>query len=470
MATWQLRAGSSTLTFDGNPFWLAAATGVGLGMLRRLTERGPLQQGASDVGYRYDPRTINLVVAITASTLALMDAARDDLAEMLLPDQALALRCTRDDGEVRQIDVRCIGLADAPAQKPERLAGLQRVVVQLQAAEPWWYDPTALEVVFDLPAPEEDWYLGGGAVDAGNVLDHVTALETPATHTITAVDSANPWSIVIFGNFYTNVSADYTPVYANDDGSPTGSLDMVAMYARLTSPTYLTFALPGYAGGQGEARTDEDRMYSTVYAPPYVFPTNVLKIYLNDGTVATDPIYSGLVTVGLSTRMLWRDEGYGSVTFPGDAIWGAVYNIALSSAQRAAIYEELSAPTGLAQTLEVTYGGTVDEYPVIEIEGPVGDPVLVNETAGTTLDLTGTTLGIGEILTIDCRYGHKTVVDQTGTNRIAALSAESDLATFRLLATPNAAAGLNTLTLSGTGITPGVTETRMTYYERFGSL
>lgn len=150
MATWALIGSGGTITFNGEPFWLVSAIGVGLGPVRRLTESGPFQQGATDIGYRYEMRMINLVVALVADSLSDADAQRDALARVCSPaSTALALRCTRDDGAVRQIDVQVVGMVDTPVQKPERLGALQRILVQLQAADPSWYDPTPLALTLD---------------------------------------------------------------------------------------------------------------------------------------------------------------------------------------------------------------------------------------------------------------------------------------------------------------------------------
>lgn len=82
----------------------------------------------------------------------------------------------------------------------------------------------------------------------------------------------------------------------------------------------------------------------------------------------------------------------------------------------------------------VVYEGTWRAYPEIRIYGPISDPIIINETTGETLDLTGVTIADGELWTIDLRYGYKTITDQDGTNQIATLSDDSDLATWHLKA------------------------------------
>ncbi len=143
MATWQLLKGSDTLELsDRNPFDVVTVQGVGIPPIRRLTERGPFQDGDSDLGFRLDARTINMVLVSTSATKALADTARNSLWAYLKPGaNPLILRCTRDDDTVRQIDVHPQGMIDAAITEQDRIGGFQRYACQLRAALPVWYDP-----------------------------------------------------------------------------------------------------------------------------------------------------------------------------------------------------------------------------------------------------------------------------------------------------------------------------------------
>ena len=291
MASWALVGDSETITFDGEPFWLVAATGVGMGPVRRLLDRGPYQSGATDIGYRYDSRMINLVVAITASSLADADTQRDTLARVCSPASTrLALRCTRDDGGVRQINVQVVGMMDTPVQKPDLLGAYQRVLVQMQAADPAWYDPTNLALTLD-------------------------------------------------------------------------------------------------------AISNSTRGYPVTVAVPVV-------------------------------------------QTPGSAIDG---------------------------TDTVSYSGTVAEYPIVYLIGPLTNPVLTNVTLGLELDFTGITIASGKTYTVDLRYGYKTVTDGDGGNAIGELTEDSDLADWRL------EPGDNDINLVASGAT-GASGARLLYTLRYAGL
>lgn len=144
MASWHAIVGNTTYALsDRNPFDVVTVTGIGIAPARRITQRGPLQQGETDIGYRLDPRSINLVLALRTASLAATDAARLTLAYIFGPRQseAVKLRCTRDDGQVRQIDCRAVGMVDMPITDEDRIGKFQRVGVQLIASDPNWYDP-----------------------------------------------------------------------------------------------------------------------------------------------------------------------------------------------------------------------------------------------------------------------------------------------------------------------------------------
>jgi len=106
-------------------------------------------------------------------------------------------------------------------------------------------------------------------------------------------------------------------------------------------------------------------------------------------------------------------------------------------------------------TQYIDYRGDADAYPVIRIYGPITNFVIRTEhdrthgvKAGMKLDLTGTTIGPGDWYEFDLRYGVKTLKDSAGVNRIDKLTADSNLATWRLLA-----GSANTITARGSGIT-----------------
>lgn len=115
--------------------------GTGIPNIRRITERTPLQHGATDRGFRFDPRQMTLTIMLEGLSEADTDALRDTLAVLFAPtNDPLTLMVTRDDGAERHIDCYVDGLVDFP--QSTRTGAGQRVIVPLIAPDPFWYHPT----------------------------------------------------------------------------------------------------------------------------------------------------------------------------------------------------------------------------------------------------------------------------------------------------------------------------------------
>ena len=124
---------------DGDNFGMAG--------LRRLTQRGPMQHGVSDVGFRLDPRQLLLTVRGLASDEAGYYAARALLLKVFKPRAAaLGLRISLPPSTVRQIDCHFSGRLTLPWSTREGM--IQRDVVQLFAPDPTWYDPVTVTTPF----------------------------------------------------------------------------------------------------------------------------------------------------------------------------------------------------------------------------------------------------------------------------------------------------------------------------------
>ncbi len=106
------------------------------------------------------------------------------------------------------------------------------------------------------------------------------------------------------------------------------------------------------------------------------------------------------------------------------------------------------------QSIAIPYPGTWDAYPVIYAQGPISNLYLSNNTLGDKLDFTGTTIGDNDSYVIDCRYGYKTVTRTSdGANRIQDLTADSNLATFRIGSHPDVLNGDNSIRVYANGLT-----------------
>ena len=124
--------------------------------------------------------------------------------------------------------------------------------------------------------------------------------------------------------------------------------------------------------------------------------------------------------------------------------------------------------SAIDETRPLSYDGEWDEYPIVELTGPMTSPVVTNVGPGLVLDFTGATISAGHKRIVDLTWGNKTIVDHLGVNKIDDLViADSDLGDWRLVA----AQGLlpphiNTIGFSGTGLT-SASKLKLIYNDRF---
>jgi hypothetical protein len=446
-------SGTTYSLTDSNPFSLVAITGIGIPALHRLTERGPFQHGATDLGFRLDPRLISIIVHVNATSLSNADANRATLMTAFnpLPSTPILLKITRDDGAIRQIDCHAAGAVDIPnTPTQDRMGASQRVVIQLQAADPVWYDPTPVEVDF---VDAGDWWLGLGTITAGQVAEHVTTPTQGQAYAGAAVADSSPWSIF----FQTNITT------------------LLASPAECLFQTLVdsdnTWSIQSDLPGVSEFTIKDAG--AEVHITSGWFATGLANYFVvSDGTTVTvyrENVSKGAVTSSqgfYATGAKWRSRTTGAGTWTPTVPYGAIYNIALDSTKRAAILGEMAG--GLVETSSITYTGTAIEYPVITVTGPIADCVITNTTTGEVLDFTGVTIAAANVYTIDLRYGYKTVVNQAGVNKIADLTAASDLAIWHLEIAPIASGGVNAIGVAGTATT-AATEVAITYYKRYVS-
>jgi hypothetical protein len=138
---------------DGTYCYWTGDDGLGMAPMHRLSERGPLQHGITDRGYRLDPRTVRLVLDITASTQADWESKRSSLLDIFKPSNtAMALELAFSAATYR-LDCHYIGQMTMPSS--ERYRWNQTVLVELLAPDPTFYNPTLVESFFALGGGED---------------------------------------------------------------------------------------------------------------------------------------------------------------------------------------------------------------------------------------------------------------------------------------------------------------------------
>lgn len=133
---------------DGAPFAILQEEGLMMSPLQRVIERAPQQHGDTDLGYWLQTRLINLVIGIYEDTADDLWAAREQLISLLAPYYSPVLEIGLSNGNARRLDVRLDGTMNAGSTERHGLS--QRVGFALRAADPSFYDPTAVSVTFSL--------------------------------------------------------------------------------------------------------------------------------------------------------------------------------------------------------------------------------------------------------------------------------------------------------------------------------
>ena len=174
---------------DGSLCYFQGDDGLGMSPLHRLIERGPLQHGETDRGFRLDPRFFRLFLDVEGSSWENLWTKRNSLLDIFRPtNDPVIVRWTFDpdaaglggfDSTIRQIDAFLEGDMKMPSSRREAFA--QKVVVGLKANDPTFYDPTAIAVTFQLggasgsnmPVPSEvPTEIGGSTIDQSTAVNY----------------------------------------------------------------------------------------------------------------------------------------------------------------------------------------------------------------------------------------------------------------------------------------------------------
>jgi hypothetical protein len=452
--------GSTTTSLtDGAPFKLLNARGMAGPPIRRITARGPSQHGDSDLGYRLQPREIELELGFEAATDAILDGYRDTLASVFKPltSTPINLRVTRDTAIVRQIDVYTMGAVKIDLLPEFRPGHYHRATVRLRAPDPTWYDPVSgTASVQGSATPVSDWYLAGGAIGTAQVLMSGTA---PAvgeawsyTGTVTGSytlafrtepETDNTGKAVDFANslfFFQRALFETDQVFAGGGFHVLGEFMPAG-----THNIYVRSDPAGITDGDGNGGSVQIRRGTAAYANIAATPTNAFNGY-------------------------WRAQSDGAWAWSKEIVRYALFSPGLT-------YEELSLVDGYMEggiggesnvSTNVQLEGDMPDFPIIRITGPITGPTVlrVGSPSATLAFGTATTIGPGTVVEIDTRHGYKTVLANGSVNLRGSLQATSTLGDWHL--TAENAQGINPIYLAGDN-TGTATKLEVIYHHRYSS-
>ena len=167
--------GNFNLIF-GDTVLLVGTIGWGLSPSHRITQRGPFQEGDSDIDFRLDPRVLSLPFVAKANTIDEQFNMRNYLLNVFKPGNDVCLLKVQWSDQVRYIDVKVVGgLTMDTDSKDFNVRG----VIQLRAADPTWSSDTEFEqqltsTVFGTPTPYPKPYPVPYGADSVNKVTDIT--------------------------------------------------------------------------------------------------------------------------------------------------------------------------------------------------------------------------------------------------------------------------------------------------------
>lgn len=437
--------GETTQLNDSNPFRLESAEELTGAEVVRHQQRGPLQQGATDLGFRLQPRVLTLNILFSAATDAILDTHRDTLMDTFKPltDISIFLYAVRDDGTILRLTCKTVDDIDIELAREDRPGHLHRARVKLRAANPLWVDQTISQYSFSGLDATTSWWLGGGIIPSWSVLDHG---ESPAQGASWA------WA-------GTTVAADIhlTIAIRSQDDTLSGTkyayyVDNVAAWPDVwfgISGTVYAIGLNGTAHSLGTAAMTAG---TSNYFIQYNHDGQFTNVYRGTVTVASDIAgYRQHVESGTNRR--WRSNATGLANFWVRQIPKyAIYSTTMTDTMRA-VLDSYMAGTALGFNnvyFNAANEGDVPTYPVIKLYGPMSAVTVTNDSTGASFSLGTTVIGSADVYTIDLRGGDKLIYDANGVNKMADVSSPVALAQFYLAPAPIVAGGTNVIHIAGT--------------------
>lgn len=117
--------------------------------------------------------------------------------------------------------------------------------------------------------------------------------------------------------------------------------------------------------------------------------------------------------------------------------------------------------------IAITYPGTWESYPTVEITGPITYPTIENQTTGKTIELQYIVVA-GEKVTITLTPSQAVVKNNFGVDLIGTISNLNDLGSFSIIPeSVDAPNGVNDILTVGASAVAGLTAVTITYYDQY---
>ena len=130
---------------DRNNYYMLSYSGLGVPDFHRITVRGALQHGTTDVGYRLDDRVIILTVGVKGNSAQDLHNKLLVFHKIFRPRETAGILKWVDDNGIRYVDCHLAKLDDG-----NRESDYQEMGLVLIANSPTWYDPAIVSSTFSV--------------------------------------------------------------------------------------------------------------------------------------------------------------------------------------------------------------------------------------------------------------------------------------------------------------------------------
>lgn len=215
--------------------------GFGLAPLHRITTRGPLQHGDSDIDFRLDPRVLQIPLMVkneSASPKFNSYDIRERLLSIFRPQDAGFLTVQTSNGTLskfRSINVKVLGGLTFDVDPVDYHV---RTVVQLRADDPTWYDNQQFN---DITILGINFGLTYNLTNTGNWLSFPQIQATgPVTNlTITNTTTSQvlniPGTISAGTSYYFDLRYGYKTIYTGPNQTGTNVIDKISATSNLAT-------------------------------------------------------------------------------------------------------------------------------------------------------------------------------------------------------------------------------------------
>lgn len=211
--------------------------GFGMAPLHRITTRGPLQHGDSDIDFRLDPRILQipLVVKNESATPRMQSyAIRQALLDIFRPQDSGLLTVTYGT-KVRNIAVKVLGGLTFDVDPQDYHV---RTVVQLRANDPTWYDDQQFNTITITSA---NFGLTYNLTNLGNWLSFPQIQATGPVTNLTITNSTTsqvlniPGTISAGTSYYFDLRYGYKTIYTGFNQTGTNVISAISASSNLAT-------------------------------------------------------------------------------------------------------------------------------------------------------------------------------------------------------------------------------------------